>query len=87
MTVQIHAPAAKGDALHLQQEPLLERVLARHADCATRPDDTMPRQSLERAEGANHLSRGSRRSGGGGDLAVGGHLSSRDLSDSVRKND
>jgi hypothetical protein len=87
MTVQIHAPAAKGDTLHFQQKPLLEGVLARHADGATRADDTMPWQSLERAEGANHLSRGSRRSGGGGDLTIGGHLSSRDLSDGVRKND
>jgi len=42
VTVQIHAAAAKGDALHFQQKPLLERVLARHADCASRAHHTVP---------------------------------------------
>ena len=87
MTVQIHAAAAKGDALHFQQKPLLEGMLAGHADGAASAYHAVPRQSFERAEGANHLSRGPWESGGGGDLAVCGHFTSRDLSDGVRKND
>jgi hypothetical protein len=43
MAVQIHAPAAKGDALHLQQKPLLEGVLARHADRAASAHHAVPR--------------------------------------------
>jgi hypothetical protein len=87
MTFQIHAAAAKGDALHFQQKPLLEGMLARYANRAASAHHAVPRQSFERAEGANYLPRSSRRSGGGGDLSIGGHLSSRDLSDGVRKND
>lgn len=42
MTVQIHPAAAKGDALHFQQKPLLECVLARHADGAARAHHAVP---------------------------------------------
>ena len=42
MAIQIHAPAAKGDALHFQQEPLLEGVLARHANRAASAHYAVP---------------------------------------------
>jgi hypothetical protein len=43
MPIHIHAPAAKGDAFHLEPEPLLERVLARHADGSSGAEDAVPR--------------------------------------------
>lgn len=75
MAIQVNTPAFECDALHFKSQPLLERVLAWHTDSASCADDAMPRQSLERVEGSNDLPRGSRRSGGGGDLSVGGDLS------------
>ena len=87
MPVHIHAAAAKGDALHFKQQPLLERVLAGHADRASSAQHAMPGQAVEGAESPNHLPRGAGKSSGGGDLSVGGHLATRDLSDRVRKND
>jgi len=86
MPVHVHARAAKLDALHFQPEPLLQRVLARYADSASSADHAVPRQSVERPESANHLPRGSWKSGGGGDLSIGGHLPFRDLPDRFRKN-
>ena len=86
MPVHIHAPAAKCDALHLKPEPLFEPILTGYADSASSPEHAVPRQSVERMESSNHLPRGSRKSGGGGDLSVGGHLPFRDLPDRVRKN-
>jgi hypothetical protein len=43
MPVHIHAPAVKGDAFHLEPEPLLEPVLAGDADCSSRSEHTVPR--------------------------------------------
>jgi hypothetical protein len=43
MAVQIHAATAKGDALHFQQEPLFEGVLAWHADGASSAHYAVPR--------------------------------------------
>jgi hypothetical protein len=86
MPVHIDSAAAKGDAFHLQPEPLLEPVLARYADNASSAQHAVPGQSVERVQRPNYLPRGSRKSGGGGDLSIGGDLSSRDLSDGVGNN-
>jgi hypothetical protein len=79
MPVQVDAPAAKADALHFQPQPLLERVLARHANGPSSADHTMPRQSVEGVESPNHLPGGSRKSGREGDLSIGRDLSAGNL--------
>jgi hypothetical protein len=43
MPIHINAPAAKDDAFHFKPEPLLERILARHTDGASRAHHTVPR--------------------------------------------
>jgi hypothetical protein len=87
MPVQVNAPASKGDALHLQPQPLLERILAWHTDRTSSADHTMPWQSMEGVESSDHLPRGSRKSGGGGDLSISRDLSARYLPDLVREDD
>ncbi len=84
MAVHVHAPAAKGDSLEFESQPLFEGVFARHADRAAGAHHAMPWQSLEGAERPNHLTRGPRKAGRGGDLSIAGHLPSRDLADRIR---
>jgi hypothetical protein len=84
MAVHVDAPPAKGDSLEFESQPLFQRIFARHADRAARAYYAMPWQPLEGAKSSNHLARGSRKTGRGGDLSVAGHLPSRDLADRVR---
>jgi hypothetical protein len=86
MPIQVDAPARERDALHFEPQPLFERVLTWRADRAAGADHTVPRQSVERVESPNHLSRGSWKSSRGGDLSVGGDLSARNLPNRVREN-
>jgi hypothetical protein len=79
MPVQVDAPTFECDALHLQPQPLLERILARHTDSASSADHTMPWQSMEGVEGSDHLPGGSRKSGREGDLSIGRDLSAGNL--------
>lgn len=85
MAVNVDAPPAKGDSLQFEPQPLFERIFARHSDRAARAHYAMPGQSLECVEGSNHLARGSRKTGGRGDLSIAGHLPSRDLSNGIRQ--
>jgi hypothetical protein len=87
MPVQVNAPAAEADAFHFQQQPLLERVLTWHTDSASCADYAMPRQSVERVESSNDLSRSSWKSGRGGDLSIGGDVSAGNFPDLVREYD
>ena len=85
MLLHMNAPPPKGDALQLQQHPLLERLLARDSDGAPGPNHAMPRQSSKGVQRPDHLPRRSRESGGSGHLPVSGHLPAGDLPDHIRK--
>ena len=43
MPIHIDAAAAEDDAFHFKPEPLLKRILARHADGAARAHHAVPR--------------------------------------------
>ncbi len=86
MAIHVYATSPEGYSFHLQAQTLFCRVLARGADRASSADDAMPRQVSKLAQSSRHLTGRSRQSGCGGDLAVTGHLPSRDLADELCKN-
>ena len=85
MLLHMNASPPKGDALQLQQHPLLERLLTRDPDGAPGPNYAMPRQSSKGAQRPDHLPRRSRESGGRSYLPVGRHFPPGNLPYHIRK--
>jgi len=85
MLLHMNALPPNGDALQLQQHPLLERLLARDPNGAPGPNHAMPGQSSKGVQRPDHLPRRSRESGGSGHLPISGHLSPGNLPYHTRK--
>ena len=81
MLFHVHAQADEGDALTLEQESLFGALDSRQQNLASGAEDALPRQAARSVQRPHHLPCGARKTGGVGDVAIGGDFAPRNAAD------